>query len=825
MLTLLSLCSMGHAMAQGPETSADERARATLSQMTLDEKLDMLTGVDGFNLHSLDRFGLPKLIMSDGPVGVRNFGPTTAYPAGICLASTFNPKLANDFGTAIGRDARSRGVHIWLGPGVNLSRIPQNGRDFEYLGEDPFLSSKIVAPIVRGVQSQGVVATVKHYAANNHENDRMVDSSNVDERVLRELYFKPFEAAVREGGAWAVMCAYNKVNGTYCSENPFLLTDVLKHDWAFKGIVMSDWGAVHSTLPALNAGLDLEMPGGEFFTQDKIKPYLENGQLSMTMVNDKVERILRMEYAMGFDKGGQTDSSIPKDDPHNELTALEVAREGTVLLKNRDHVLPLDPHRVRHILVVGPNADPAVTGGGGSAYTTPAEKVSLLEAVKKVAGPNVEVHYKPLYDDLMAKAFLFRGYRMPDDPNRPGLREERFDNMDLSGAPKETARSRGVNMNLLMADGKPIPEHFSRRWTGTVQFDRAGTYLAMSRSDDGIRVFLDDQKIIDDWSDHGATDDTAEVHVEANRRYKLRVEYYNNEGDAIAQFGFSPEIEEHIDKDLPMDEIRNADAVVAAVGFNPATESEGQDRPFDLPVPQQILLHKLEAATSRLIVVNNSGAGVNMMGWHEGAAGIVQAWYPGGIGNLAIAEILFGAANPSGKLAVTFPRTLKGTYYETAYPPHNHNMDYKEGLFIGYRWFDKNNAEPLYPFGFGLSYTSFRMDHTHIVPDMATDTARVVTVVRNTGERPGAETVQVYVGMKDSHIPRAVRELKGFQKVFLRPGESKEVMIPVHIPDLAYFDTPHHRWAIEPGHYEISVGTSSRDLPFHRVMTVGASAK
>jgi beta-glucosidase len=776
--------------------------------MTLDEKIDLISGVDGFNIRGVPRLGVPKVILSDGPVGIRNFGPTTAYPAGVCLAASFNPELAREFGEAIGNDAQSKGVSVWLGPGVNLSRVPQNGRNFEYLGEDPYLASKMVAHIVQGVQSKGVVATVKHFATNNHEDDRMQDSSDVDERVLRELYLKPFEAAVKEGGALAVMCAYNKLNGTYCAENPFLLTDVLKKDWGFNGLVMSDWGAVHSTLPTIKAGLDLEMPEGDFLNRTTIKPLMDSGQVSLNDIDDKVYRILRVAL-WTMDTKGQNHNPDPGA---SEATALKIAREGTVLLKNRDQILPLQAKRLHHILVVGPNADPAITGGGGSSFTTPAISVSLLQAIRNVAGPNVQVDYKPITMDSSDKAIDFHGYTLPDNSGAPGLKLQRFNNMTLSGDPVETKTEPRVRM-VRRSDQNP-PLHFSLRWTGNVQFNETGDYDAISRSDDGIRVFLDDQPLIDDWNDHGEKVDAVGIHVKKGQVYRLRVEYYQNEGDAIATFGFVSHADTWM-KDLPIHEIQNADAVIASVGFNPAIESEGVDRSFALPNEQSEMVQKVASLNPRTIVVNNSGAGVDMMPWAKESAAIIQGWYPGGSGSTAIAEIMFGLVNPSGKLPTTFPKSLKGTYYETAYPPVDHHVAYNEGLLIGYRWFDTNHVDPLFPFGFGLSYTRFNLSDFKFGVDKESRAMHLKVTVQNTGTVDGAETVQAYVHEGHSQMVRPEKELKGFRKVFLRPGERKEVEIPIQIADLAHFDVPHHRWAIESGRYEVLVGTSSRNLPIH----------
>lgn len=811
-------CVLAVSADRADQQAIEKRVADTLSRMTLDEKIDILSGTRGFFERGVPRLGVPELRMSDGPAGVRNYGPTTAYPAPVCLAASFDKELAGAFGTAIGRDARSRGVHIWLGPGVNISRIPQNGRNFEYFGEDPYLAGQTVAHVVKAVQSQGVVATVKHFAANNYENDRFRDSSDVDERTLRELYLKPFEAAVEEGGAWAVMCAYNKLNGTYCSENPFLLTQVLRNDWGFHGVLMSDWGAVHSTLGPIKAGLDLEMPSGDFINRRTVKPLLDSGKCTVADLNEKVRRILRLTYAMGFDKQVQKDPTIPADDPRNEATSLQIAREGTVLLKNEGDLLPLGQSK-RRILVVGPNAQPAVTGGGGSAYTTPATAVSLLEAIRHEAGPGVQVSYEPIFQSAQNVAFNFQDFTLPDGSG-PGLLMERFNNMNLASTPSLVKEVKRVDIDEHFGDPNPPESHFSVRWTGTATFKESGRFMAVAKSDDGMRVYINDKLVIDDWNDHGEKVDMAPINVTAGRPYRVRVDYYQNEGEAVAQFGFYS-VDAGLDQHLPINEIREADAIIAAVGFNPTLEGEGQDRPFELPMEQRLLLERMVDLNPHVVVVNNSGAGVDMSSWVDKAGAILQAWYPGGVGNRAIAEILFGKTNPSGKLPTTFPRTLQGTYYETAYPPVNGHLAYKEGLFMGYRWFDKNGVAPLFPFGFGLSYTTFRFEKFTVDPDRRNGIARLKVWIRNTGSRDGAETVQVYVHPRDSAVVRPEKELKAYQRVFLHAGERGEVGLSVKISDLDYFDVKGHKWVLEPGRYDLLVGSSSRDLPLSGHLDVG----
>lgn len=797
-------------MAQG---DVESRVESTLRQMTLEEKITLIGGEDNFYVRGVPRLGVPRLRMSDGPVGVHNYGTTTAYPATLALAATFDEAIARRFGTAIGRDARARGVHIWLAPGVNLARVPQNGRNFEYLGEDPLVAGKLAVGIIQGVQSQGVVATVKHFAGNEHEDDRNRDSSVIDERTLRELYLRPFERAVKEGHVWAVMSGYNLLNGTYCAEHPWLVDQVLKKEWGFKGVFMSDWGAVHSTLGTLRHGLDLEMPGPEYLNQKTIKPLLEKGEVPMAALDEKVRRILRLTYAMEFDKRHQEDKSIPKVDATSEAAALAVAREGTVLLQNRNGVLPLDRARVRRILVVGPNAEPGSFGGGGSSYTAPPHKVNLVEAIRAAAGSGADVKFRlgvpdPIGAVRMTELFL------PDKPTVKGVRAEYFANVRLEGTPAVVREDPRIDFAWKDAPAAGLGRtQYSVRWTGLYRATKAGDHLFAARSDDGIRVSVDGKRVIDSWSDRGAATDAATVRLEAGKTYRVVVEYYQSGGDAEARFGIMPG-GWSMERDLPAAEVKSADVVVIATGLNDRLEGEGFDRPFRLPTGQEALLRHVLALNPRTVVVNNSGGPVDLAEFAPRAGAILQAWYPGMNGNQAVAEILFGATNPSGKLPLSWPQTLKGTYYESAYPSKGRQMPYLEGLFMGYRWFDAKGKAPLFPFGAGLSYTTFALAKPEIRG--TGDAIEVALRVKNTGRRAGTETVQVYSGyVKNDAIPRPVRELRAFARVALQPGEEKLVRLSIPKSDLAYYNVAEKGWTLEKGAVDVWVGTSSRNLP-HR---------
>lgn len=775
--------------------SVEARVEATLNQMTLEEKLEYIGGDRDFYIRPIPRLGLPEIKMSDGPVGIRNYGPTTSYPAGASLASTWNLALAKQVGKQIGRDARARGVHIWLGPGVNLARTVQNGRNFEYFGEDPFLAGKIAVGEIQGAQAEGVAATVKHFVANDHESDRNRDSSEVDEKTLRELYLRPFEMAVKEGGAKCLMSGYNLLNGVHASQHDWLINKVLKTEWGFTGVHMSDWGGAHSAEGCANGGLDLEMPSGYFMNAKNLKPMIDAGTVKVSTIDDKVRRIVRIIYEMGWDKRPQLIASIPKDDPTSEAVALQAAREGTVLLKNQANFLPLDAKKTKRILVVGPNGDIPATGGGGSAYTTPTKSLAMGDAIKAIVGPGVSVETVPFNIDLKDALPL------------TGFKAEYFNGTQPTGAPVLTRTDEKIDFDWQKGSpGEGLPnDKFSVRWTKSITVPKSGDYMVVLKSDDGMRVSIDGKSVLNDWHDHGLTTTTATVRLEAGKTYALDVQFFENAGDAVARFGLVP-IQKILEEAMPLDKIKKADLIVACVGFRESLEGEGFDRPFELPMAQRTILDLITANNKNVVIALNSGAGVDIAKWLAKSPAMLQCWYPGGRGNQAVAEILFGKTNPSAKLPTSFPKALEGTYYADAYPSKVNKMVYKEGLLIGYRWFDAMGKEPLFPFGYGLSYTTFK-----ILPLYST--AKGVTVrITNTGKRDGAEVIQVYVGQGKSPTTRPIRELQGFAKVWLKAGESKEVTISLNTRSFAHWDVTAHDWKVANSAYNLWVGTSSRDL-------------
>jgi len=780
----------------------DAKVAKLVSQMTLDEKLSYIGGY-GFDVEPIPRLGIPELVMSDGPVGLRNAGPATAYPAGVMLAASFDSALALRYGKSIGDDARARGVNFWLGPGVNLDRIPQNGRNFEYLGEDPILSGTLAAEIVSGAQSKEVCPTVKHFTANDNEVERGRDSSDVDERTLHEVTMRPFEYAVKMGHAMAIMNSYNLVNGTYMSENARLIK-VLKQDWKFPGVLMSDWGSTHS-VNVYNAGLDLEMPGGYEMSPAILKPLIESGKLSTKPLDDKVTRILRVAETFHWLDRPQKDISLPYINPHSDETALKIAEEGITLLRNQNDALPLNPNSRGEILVIGPNAQPPVTGGGGSSYVQPHASIGLADAMHKVAPSE---HIVQL-NTTQTSEYDLTNMIKSDQGN--GFKEEIFNNQHLQGTPVVVQ----LDPRLQHDWTKNSPndsvghDHYSVRWTGTYTPQSTGSFQVYGQSDDGMRVWVNDKKVIGMWNDQAKTSAKATVNLTAGKSYELRIEYYQDAGDASVNFNIQP-LNQFLDKALPISRIQKAKTIIAYVGFNPDTESEGIDRSWQLPSQQQILLNRACKYNKNVILVVNAGGAVDLNPWKNKVSAIIDAYYPGENGDLALAKILFGQINPSGHLPFTMPTHLADLLSTGTYPAKNHQVYYKEGVFIGQRGLDKQGIKAMFPFGYGLSFIKFVA--TASPPLLSKDRLIANGSVKNIGAKAGAEVIQAYIGYPHGPVERPIHELKGFARVQVPTHQTRKFGVEIDFSDLGFWDVHRHNWTVTPGIYTLYLGTSSQDF-------------
>lgn len=813
LLTLLSIILTLSATAQRITPEAKARASELVSRMTLEEKLSYIGGYDGFYIRSIPRLGIPEIRMADGPQCVRNDTHSTLYPCGIALAATWDRSLARSYGRSLGRDARARGVHIMLGPGVNIYRSPLCGRNFEYYGEDPYLASETTSEYIAGMQGEGVMATVKHFCGNNQEYDRHHVSSDIDERTLHEIYLPMFRKAVEQAGVGAVMSSYNLANGQHMTENRDLAVGVLREQWGFEGIFMSDWDATYSVAGPVNNGLDLEMPGARYTNPENLQKLLAAGVVTEETIDAKCRHILQTLIAFGFLDREQKDASIPERNPESDATALEVARNSMVLLKN-DGLLPFG-RRTRRVVVLGPNAV-KLPMGGGSGEGSPFEYVSVAEGLAAEKGLRVECITPRGTTALAASGRFFT----PD--GEPGLRCEFYANRDLQGPSLVTTTHPEVDFFWEGAPAEGLPaDHFSARWTGEFRPARSERAIFTVSGDDGYRLFVDGREVLEHWSDHGVSTKMATLDVEAGRRYAIRLEFYDNIRTAEVKLqyaGYSPA--EHAET------IASADAVVYCAGFDQTSESENSDRTFALPAGQADEIASVASLNPNVAVVVNAGGGVDFTPFADRVRAVLLAWYPGQEGGRALADILTGRTNPSGRLPITIERRAEdnptfGSYYPNVFRFQDsplQRVSYDEGVFVGYRGYDRRGTEPMYPFGYGLSYTTFEYGDMEVTP--ADDGWQVSFTVKNTGRRAGTETAQVYAGACGSEVPRPVRELKGYERVTLLPGEVKRVSVRLDRSAFSYYDMNLRGFRIEAGAYRIEAGSSSRDLKLSQTLNI-----
>ena len=827
-LTLLPamLIALNAAAATPPPVtpSVDERVDAIMRPMTLEQKIDLIGGVDDFYIRGYESLGWPRLRMADGPMGVRNFGLSTAYPAGIALAATWDPEMAHKIGAGLGRDARAKGVNFLLGPGVNIYRVPMNGRNFEYFGEDPCLGARIAVGYVEGVQSQGVIATIKHYLGNNSEFDRNRINSQIDERTLREIYLPIFEAAVKEAKVGAIMDSYNLVNGQHMTQNGILNTDVAKNDWGFRGIIMSDWGAAHDAMGVTNGGLDLEMPSGAFMNRANLLPAIQAGKVSVATIDDKVRRIVRTAIEFGFLDRPQTDLSIPRYNEQDRAVALQGAEESLVLLKNDGALLPLDPTKVKTIALVGPGAYPAVPVGGGSAAVDPFNSISYLEGLSNFLGDRAKVLYDP--GIISPEEILDRTQFTVDAAGKmPGVRGEYFNSTDFSGTPVVRTDRRvnfqwtGESLQGVVAKGLSI------RWTGYYTAAKTGSYywLINSAGGDSAKLYLDN-KLIQERAPENQGLVWAALPMEAGRTYAIRFDFAIGPVWMQQLVGLGAIATDDLITPEAKKMAAAADAAVVCVGFNRGSESEGADRLFELGLGQDALVQAIAAANPKTIVVLTAGGSADVTKWIDCVPAFLHGWYSGQEAGRALPKVLFGDVNPSGHLPISFERAwadnpVHDNYYANA--PAN-TVIYKEGVFMGYRGYEHNGVKPLFPFGHGLSYTTFAFKSLALTPT-APKCGENVTVafdVTNTGTRAGTAVAQLYLGNPTASVPRPAKELKGFSRVALQPGETKHVTLALDPRAMSFFDVAGHAWKQESGKFTVFVGHSSGDIDLSGEYTV-----
>jgi beta-glucosidase len=757
-------------------------------------------------------------------LGVRRNEPSIRFPSGLLLAATWNRDLTRDQGISMGRDARARGYFSILGPGMDFYRVPMGGRNFEYMtGEDPYLGAQLVPPLIQGIQAQGVWSCAKHFVCNDEEENRTNVQILVHERTLREIYLPPFEAAVKDGHVATVMSAYNAINGYFCSENSSLLTDILKKEWKFTGLLMSDYNAIHDGLSAALYGCDLDLPAGNFMNAANLLPYIPS-PLPVAAIDDKVRRILREVISFGYLDRQQLDTSIPLDDPFSETASLNIAREGIILLKNKNNLLPLQKSQIRTIAVLGSAAQDAPPTGFGSSYVTPINFVSETDGIKSAASSGTQVDY-------IAACTLDPENSLWQYSNNgqvtQGLQAEYFTSNDLSGTPAVTRVDNEVDFDW---DIDPIPvstnqQGFSARWTGQVHPQTNGDYVFKIRGDGGLRLIVNGQTLVDNFSSptrppvgYGPTVSySGKITLQAGQTYSVEIDYRRVGGffDTFEQGGLTG-IQVSWASLQPPPNFNSYDAVVICAGISNEYEGEGEDRSFTLPEFQDELIKNIAGVNPHTIVVFHGGGNFDSRDWINQVAGFIEAFYPGQNGGQALGEILFGDTNPSAKLPITMEKRIQDNPAFATFPTINTHPDaipYSEEIFVGYRGYEKNQVQPLFPFGFGLSYTTFSFSDLDVAPAKFTGSGDVTVTftVTNTGKRAGAEVAQLYVGQQNPTISRPIKELKGFQKIFLQPGQSQQVTLKLNQRSFAYFNETTHKWDALAGKYGVFVGSSSQD--------------
>ncbi len=790
-----------------------------LKQMTLEEKISMLAGADLWHSVANQRLGVPQFKVTDGPNGARgawgSMGtPSVATPVGIALGATWNPDIVEKVGNVLADELEAKGAHILLAPTVNIHRTPIAGRNFECYSEDPFLSGMLASAYIKGIQDKGKGACIKHFVANDQEFERFSISSEVDERTLREIYLEPFRIAIRNSDPWAVMSSYNRVNGTYACENEHTLNEILKGEWGYKGIVMSDWfGTYDKGVPS--GGLDLEMPGkARWMSEEMVKRALDDGPLTEEILNGKVRRLLGvLEKAGLFDKP-ELNPERGEDKPQHRKIIRQAAREAVVLLKNDKGLLPLK--KVKSIAVIGPHAAQAQILGGGSSSVTPHYAVSPFDGIRNRAGKKVKVDTAPgchIYKNLPAPA----PETLSTEDGHIGLSLTLFNGTEFAGAPVYSEVSPRVQHGWFDTSVPNVnQESFSMRMEGFFTPKESGVHTFALSSVGWCKLYLNDKVVVDHSSDADMGKQVlAEVELEGGKPCAIKVEYYWKGSPRWRSVGIG-----HVPPQ-PLDLMgeavklaKKADVAVVIAGLNGEWESEGFDRAdMKLPGEQDELIRKVAKANKNTIVVLNVGSPVEMP-WVDKVPAVLQLWYDSQEQGNALADILFGDETPSGKLPTTFPVRLEDNPAYINYPGENGKVRYGEGIFVGYRYYDRKKVEPLFPFGHGLSYTKFKYSNLKLSANSITpqDTLKIKVDVTNTGKVAGREVVQLYVRDVKSTFARPEKELKAFAKVEVKPGKKKTVTFTLDREAFWYFDAAQNSWSTEAGEFEILVGASSRDV-------------
>jgi len=836
---LLVACSQGESMEKSSEHSpvvtakridtVEENVENLLAKLTLEEKISLVHASGKFHINAIDRVGIPEMWLSDGPHGVRHqinrddwnsAGWTndhaTYLPHLTSVAASWDLEIAALHGQVLGAEARERRKDFILGPGVNLARLPLYGRNFEYMGEDPILAAKLVVPQIKAIQANDVAATVKHYALNTQELNRTGVNAKPDERTLREVYLPAFEASVKEANVWGMMGSYNQYFGTNANQSEHLVMDILKGEWGFKGVLLTDWNVDINTHDAAMFGLDLEMGTDvasydDYFLAKPLLAEIKAGNIPVSVLDDKVRRILRVQYSIGmYDKNRLPGQRNTKE---HQIAARKIAVEGVVLLKNEkvagNNVLPLDRNKIKNILVLGPNADKKHGTGGGSSEVKSLYEITPLAGLKALLGDDVEITVMRARSSVLS-----------------AIASDYVASRHWTGTPawkisyyQEEARKSLLNESWIIdssfTSDKKVLQHITMK--GDIKPLKSGIHKLNIAAKGSFTLKIDGENIVD-LSNISNKVVSSNINLNADQIYAFEISY---DGSETFTLGWDAPGNLFVEEDEYITAAKDADAVIYFGGLSHGDDRESIDRPgMKLPNSQDEIISKLLSVNKKTTVFLVAGSAVEMP-WVEEANAIVWGWYGGMEAGHAFADVLFGKVNPSGKMPITLPEKLSHTAPIALNDYNAKESLYSEGVFIGYRWFEQQKIKPTFVFGHGLSYTNFEVFDMKLSSQIIKSNEKITVTanVKNIGKVAGAEVIQLYLNDKMSSVERPIKELKGFAKVFLQPGETKNIAIELSKRDLSFWDVKTNDWLAESGEFEVLLGTSLDNIRLKNVFS------